>query len=195
MYARPASAESRAFLTAASAPLGRFAPVEVASLAERHAGSHLARIVGAMFRCYERARGDEGGGLDTLELVRREQARQREAAGADLRRGLTVLATTGSIAPFVGLLGTVIGIITAFQTIASSGSGGLGAISAGIAEALIVTAFGLAVAIPAVLLFNALSARIQGLELALDRGVGQISDLLENEHGRKRSNADARQAA
>ncbi|MHB0948431.1 MAG: MotA/TolQ/ExbB proton channel family protein, partial [Gemmatimonadaceae bacterium] len=67
-----------------------------------------------------------------------------------LKRGLAVLATVGATAPFVGLLGTTMGIVNAFTGMAASGSGGLASIGAGIAEALITTAFGLLVAIPAV---------------------------------------------
>src|SRR6185295_6424258 len=87
------------------------------------------------------------------------------------------------IAPFVGLLGTVVGIITAFQGIATTGSGGLGAVSAGIAEALIETAFGLAVAIPAVLCWNYLSTRIAADEAALERFAGELLDEMEDAHG------------
>ena len=100
----------------------------------------------------------------------------------------------GSVAPFIGLLGTVIGIITAFQSIASTGSGGLGAVSAGIAEALIVTALGLAVAIPSVLCFNYLTGRIAAVDLALERSAGELLDEMENEHGRS-SRRSSEQAA
>ncbi|MEQ9322290.1 MAG: MotA/TolQ/ExbB proton channel family protein, partial [Polyangiaceae bacterium] len=99
------------------------------------------------------------------------------------------------VAPFVGLLGTVVGIIGAFQGIASSGSGGLGAVSAGIAEALIETAFGLMVAIPAVLFFNYLSARVARLELQLGRSVGELLDDMENQDGRTSQPVIKQQAA
>jgi biopolymer transport protein ExbB len=130
-----------------------------------------------------------------VELARSESDRSLEAAGADLRRGLSVLASVGSVAPFVGLLGTVIGIIGAFQGIASTGSGGLGAVSAGIAEALIETAFGLMVAIPAVLLFNWLTTRINTIELTLSRSAGELLDEIENNHGREASSVSTRKAA
>jgi biopolymer transport protein ExbB len=112
-----------------------------------------------------------------------------EALGSDLRRGLSVLASVGSVAPFVGLLGTVIGIIGAFQGIAATGSGGLGAVSAGIAEALIETAFGLMVAIPAVLLFNWLTTRINAIDLVLARSAGELLDEIENRHDGRASSA------
>ena len=89
------------------------------------------------------------------------------------------MASVGSVAPFVGLLGTVLGIISAFQGIAATGSGGLSSVSAGIAEALIETALGLAVAIPAVLAFNYLSTSIAHDELLLTNAAGELVDRLE----------------
>jgi biopolymer transport protein ExbB len=106
-------------------------------------------------------------------------ARRAEQVSADLRRGMNVLASVGSVAPFVGLFGTVIGIINAFHGIAATGSGGLAAVSAGIAEALIVTAIGLGVAIPCVLLFNSISGRIDRFELALSSAGGEFADWLD----------------
>ncbi|MGA9525426.1 MAG: MotA/TolQ/ExbB proton channel family protein, partial [Myxococcaceae bacterium] len=115
-----------------------------------------------------------------VELTRRELERKSEALNAEIRRGMGVLASVGSVAPFVGLLGTVVGIITCFEGISAEGSGGLGAVSAGIAEALVVTALGLLVAIPAVLAFNFLSSQADGLSLALDQARGQLVDALES---------------
>src|SRR5262245_47050917 len=83
--------------------------------------------------------------------------------GARLKRGLAVLATVGATAPFVGLVGTVAGIVNAFHEIATTGQGGVGQVSGGIAEALVTTAVGIAVAIPAVWLYNYLTQRIGGL--------------------------------
>jgi biopolymer transport protein ExbB/TolQ len=99
-------------------------------------------------------------------------------AVADLRRGLGGLATIGSSAPFVGLLGTVAGIITAFQAMARTGSGGLASVSAGIAEALVTTAFGLLVAIPAVMMFNTLTNRVDGMQVDIDESAMELVDFL-----------------
>jgi len=177
-------AETRRFAAEARPLMEAWDTGRLVEVAERYRLSALARLVAAAVGRFDRARDDGGGGVHAVELARREAGRRREAIGADLRRGLSVLASVGSVAPFVGLLGTVIGIITAFQTISATGSGGLGAVSAGIAEALIVTALGLAVAIPAVLCFNYLSTRISGIELALERSAGELIDEMENEHGR-----------
>jgi biopolymer transport protein ExbB/TolQ len=97
------------------------------------------------------------------EVYDRAVRREIVAAGAAARRGLGVLAAVGSTAPFVGLFGTVIGIVNAFQKMAAAGQGGLGVVSAGIAEALVTTALGIGVAIPAVWLFNWLTQRIARL--------------------------------
>lgn len=156
---------------------------EIVDIAERYPLSAVARLSAASLRRFHRAQ-EEAGNLPPVELARRESERAREAISGDLRRGLSVLASVGSVAPFVGLLGTVVGIIGAFQSIAASGSGGLGAVSAGIAEALIVTAFGLAVAIPAVLSFNYLSTRIVKVERSLERSAGELVDHMENRHDR-----------
>jgi biopolymer transport protein ExbB/TolQ len=97
------------------------------------------------------------------EVYDRAMRREILAAGSTARRGLGLLATVGSTAPFVGLFGTVVGIVNAFQKMAASGQGGLGVVSAGIAEALVTTALGIGVAIPAVWLFNFLTQRITRL--------------------------------
>jgi biopolymer transport protein ExbB len=147
--------------------------------ADGRKASHLARLLAAGAATFLQASRRPRGAVSPAELARREMARQRETFDAELRRGMGVLASTGSVAPFVGLLGTVVGIIAAFEGIAKEGSGGLGAVSAGIAEALVVTAFGLFVAIPTVLLFNFLSTRVERLMLDLDQAAGQLADHLE----------------
>jgi biopolymer transport protein ExbB/TolQ len=90
------------------------------------------------------------------------------ATGSSLRRGVGIVATVGATAPFVGLVGTVLGIVNAFEQLASAGGGGVGQVSAGIAEALITTAIGIGVAIPAVWLFNYLTQRTSRLLVDLE---------------------------
>lgn len=94
------------------------------------------------------------------------------------RRGLGVLATIGATAPFVGLLGTTMGVVNAFTGMAAAGSGGLSAISAGIAEALITTAFGLLVAIPAVWLYNYFINRIDFISVEITYATKEFMDFL-----------------
>ena len=112
-----------------------------------------------------------GAILRTIDLNKLEQL-------ARFRRGLGVLATVGATAPFVGLLGTTMGVVNAFTGMATAGSGGLGAISAGIAEALITTAFGLAVAIPAVWLYNYFTNRIELVSMEIDYGSKEFMNFL-----------------
>jgi len=119
-----------------------------------------------------------------VELTKREVHRKLEVLAAEARKGMGILASTGSTAPFIGLFGTVVGIITAFQGIAASGGGGIGAVSAGIAEALIVTAVGLVVAIAAVLLYNYLSARFERFDMMMQHASSELLDHLEGADGR-----------
>jgi biopolymer transport protein ExbB len=171
---------SRQFAAKAAPILAKREPAELVTLARAHGASHLAGLVASALKTYLGA-VEKPGEVEPLELTRREVARKSEAVSAEVRRGMSVLASVGSVAPFVGLLGTVIGIISAFQGIAAEGSGGLGAVSAGIAEALIVTAIGLIVAIPSVLAFNFLSTKADNLLLALEQSRGEFMDYLENQ--------------
>lgn len=177
--------ESRVFAAKAVPLIEQWRLLELVQLADKHRASALARLFGSMTQRYLRGVEDPEGGLSPVEFARNEAGRKKEAIGAELRRGMPVLATVGSVAPFVGLLGTVLGIINAFQSIGASGSGGLGAVSAGIAEALIETAFGLLIAIPAVFMFNYLTARVSTIELALERSAGELLDEMENQYGRE----------
>jgi len=93
--------------------------------------------------------------------------RERQRTALKLRRGLWLLATVGATAPFIGLFGTVVGIMTAFQSMAQTGQGGFAVVAAGISEALITTAAGIAVAVLAVVLYNALNTHAQKLSLQL----------------------------
>jgi biopolymer transport protein ExbB len=109
---------------------------------------------------------------------------------SELKRGLAVLATVGATSVFVGLLGTTMGIVNAFQGMAASGAGGIGAISAGVAEALITTAFGLIVAIPAVWAYNYFTTKIDNLNVEMTYTSKEMIDYLikgvAGEFGRSR---------
>ncbi|MCC6554935.1 MAG: MotA/TolQ/ExbB proton channel family protein [Polyangiaceae bacterium] len=113
-----------------------------------------------------------------FESVARALERQGQREVLSLKRGYGVLATVGSTAPFVGLLGTVMGIVNAFQMMAASGSGGLGTVSAGIAEALITTAFGLLVAIPAVMAYNYLQGWIDARTIDIAESSNEFLDIV-----------------
>jgi biopolymer transport protein ExbB/TolQ len=134
--------------------------------------SHLACALGAGLEEWRnRMLGPEPEDPDLAILATREAVRQAATLQlSDLKRGLAVLATIGSTAPFVGLFGTTFGIIDAFIAIAATGAGGISAVSAGIAEALITTAFGLFVAIPAVWAYNYFGGKIERFSVEVERG-------------------------
>jgi len=113
---------------------------------------------------------------DVVDTVRRAIQRATALTSSDLKKGIAALATIGSTAPFVGLLGTVVGVISAFQGIGTTGSAGLGAVSAGIAEALIETALGLVVAIPAVWMYNYFTNRLESFSIEMDNSSSELVD-------------------
>jgi biopolymer transport protein ExbB/TolQ len=140
--------------------------------------SHLAKVVLAGLQEYQ-FQQEAGGNLsreDLVDTVRRAIQRASALTANDLKKGVAALATIGATAPFVGLLGTVVGIITAFQGIAATGSGGLGSVSAGIAEALVETALGHIVAIPAVWFYNYLTGRIEYFNVEMDNSSSELVD-------------------
>jgi biopolymer transport protein ExbB/TolQ len=150
------------------------------SKSKQFRSSHLAKVVLAGLQEYQFQRESGGttqlGREDLLDTVRRAIQRATALTANDLKKGVASLATIGSTAPFVGLLGTVIGVITAFQGIAATGSGGIGSVSAGIAEALVETALGLVVAIPAVWFYNYLTGRIEHFNVEMDNSSSELVD-------------------
>ena len=157
---------------------GRLKDAIALSSSKTYRYSHLAKVVLAGLQEYQ-FQQESGGGLsreDLMDTVRRSIQRASALTASDLKKGVPALATIGSTAPFVGLLGTVVGVITAFQGIASSGSGGIGAVSAGIAEALVETALGLVVAIPAVWFYNYLTGRVEYFNVEMDNSSSELVD-------------------
>jgi biopolymer transport protein ExbB/TolQ len=140
--------------------------------------SHLAKVVLAGLQEYQ-FQQESGSGLDRsdmMDTVRRAIQRAAALTASDLKKGVPALATIGSTAPFVGLLGTVIGVINAFQGIGASGSAGIGAVSIGISEALVETALGLVVAIPAVWFYNYLTGRVEYFNVEMDNSSSELVD-------------------
>jgi biopolymer transport protein ExbB/TolQ len=136
-------------------------------------GSHLARVLAVGLREWD-GQWDDGETQLRLDTVRTAVRHATDESVSDLRRGLVVLGTIASTAPFVGLFGTTFGIINAFGSIAQSGSTDFGAISGGISEALVTTAFGLFVAIPALWAYNGLGGRVDRMAAELDRAGEQL---------------------
>ena len=157
---------------------GRLKDAIAISSSKNYRYSHLAKVVLAGLQEYQ-FQQESGANLsreDLVDTVRRAIQRASALTANDLKKGVASLATIGATAPFVGLLGTVVGIITAFQGIAATGSGGLGAVSAGISEALVETALGLVVAIPAVWFYNYLTGRIEYFNVEMDNSSSELLD-------------------
>jgi biopolymer transport protein ExbB/biopolymer transport protein TolQ len=157
---------------------GRLKDAIAISSSKTYRYSHLAKVVLAGLQEYQ-FQQESGANLsreDLVDTVRRAIQRASALTANDLKKGVASLATIGSTAPFVGLLGTVVGIINAFQGIAATGSGGLGAVSAGISEALVETALGLVVAIPAVWFYNYLTGRIEYFNVEMDNSSSELLD-------------------
>ena len=163
---------------------------EAIRLAESYKKSHVALVLGGALQEVKPLIQD--GSVTVADINSAERAIERNMLLeiTNLKRGLAVLATTGATAPFVGLLGTTMGIVNAFTAMAASGSGGLAAIGAGIAEALITTAFGLLVAIPAVWAFNYFTVKIDNLTAEMTYVSKEMIDYLikgvSGEFGRSR---------
>jgi biopolymer transport protein ExbB len=131
----------------------------------------------------------------TAEKLVAAVERERQRTALKLRRGLWLLATVGATAPFIGLFGTVVGIMTAFQSMAQTGQGGFAVVAAGISEALITTAAGIAVAVLAVVLYNALNTHAQKLSLQLRLLTEEYLELVEELLPGLRAAPQARDAA
>lgn len=149
---------------------------EALETSRSHGRSHIARVVSEGIREFVDG-GDDGRKTDgRVEAVARALDRATALTSAEMKKRLGGLATIGSTAPFIGLLGTVVGIIHAFQEIAASGSGGLAVVSGGIAEALIATAFGLFVAIPAVMAFNYFTSVLEQFQVEMNNSSAELVD-------------------
>ena len=160
---RKAQAETRRFAPEFSQFLEEDNLTEAIMLAEGYKKSHVARVLGGALGEVKPLIQDGSVTVADINAAERAIERNMLLIVTELKRGLALLATTGATAPFVGLLGTTMGIVNSFTGMADTGSGSLGAISAGIAEALIATAFGLIVAIPAVWLYNYFQTKIDNL--------------------------------
>ena len=152
--------------------------------------SHLARVLAAGLTEFQYETSQPlPDGFDLVDSAKRAIERETLMTTAEMKKGLGNLATISTTAPFVGLFGTVIGIINAFRGMAISGSGGLGAVSAGIAEALATTAFGLFVAVPAVWMYNFFLNKIERFNVEMSNSSSQLVDYFIKNEGRTRVRA------
>jgi len=175
--------QSRQFAPAVAGALREGKIEEAIRVAERHKKSHLAKVVTAGLQEFK-AHGEstEIPGED-IDASKRALERAEAIVHAELRRGLGGLATIGSTAPFVGLLGTVVGIINAFQGISAQKATGLGAVAGGISEALVTTAIGLFVAIPAVMMFNYFTNKVEAFDVEMDNSSSELIDYFLKRRG------------
>src|SRR5262249_15482481 len=143
-----------------------------------HQNSHVAQVVSAGILEYDGVRQSGRDPVASLELVQSTLRDSMSETLIQLKRGLGFLATIGSTAPFIGLFGTVVGIINSFRSIAATGSGGMSVVSGGIAEALVSTALGILVAIPAVVAFNTFTGKIETFHVEMNRASTQLVNCL-----------------
>ena len=145
-----------------------------------HKNSYVVQVVSAGVLEYDGVRQSGGNPEASLELVTSALRDSLSETLVDLKKGLGFMATIGSTAPFIGLFGTVVGIINAFTSIAATGSGGMSVVSGGMAEALVSTALGIFVAIPAVVAFNSFTGKIETFHVQMNRASTQLVNHLFN---------------
>ena len=173
---RQARKQSRLFTPAVAECLREGKIDEAIALGEQYNKSHLAKVlVSGLHELQAHAKSKEIPG-ESIEASRRALERATAIAIEDLKRGLGALATIGSTAPFVGLFGTTVGIINAFMGMKTEETAGIAAVAGGIAEALITTAMGLFVAVPAVWAFNAFTNRVETFTVEMDNSSSELID-------------------
>jgi len=168
--------QSRAFAPAVAGALREGKLDEAIKVADRYKKSHLAKVVVAGLQEFQAHQGSSEISGEEIEASQRALERAEAIVHAELKRGVSALATIGSTAPFVGLFGTVVGIIDAFQTMASQKTPGIGAIAGGISEALVTTAIGLIVAVPAVWAFNYFTGRVDAFDVEMGNSSSELVD-------------------
>jgi biopolymer transport protein ExbB len=186
IFFQKAKKQSLAFAKLVTLHLKQDKLQEAIDSSKKYKQSHLARVVSAGL--YEFQHDLKTGtaeivGHDPIEAAERAIEREALMTTADMRKGLSGLATIGTTAPFIGLFGTVIGIINAFRGMAMTGSGGIAAVSTGIAEALVTTALGLFVAIPAVWLFNIFTNKIERFQVEMSNSASELIDYFIKRRG------------
>jgi biopolymer transport protein ExbB len=173
---RQARKQSRLFTPAVAECLRDGKIDEAIALGEQYNKSHLAKVlVSGLNELQAHAKSQDIPG-ESIEASKRALERATAINIEDLKRGLSGLATIGSTAPFVGLFGTTVGIINAFQGMKTEETAGIAAVAGGIAEALVATAFGLFVAVPAVWMFNVFTNRIETFTVEMDNSSSELID-------------------
>jgi biopolymer transport protein ExbB len=159
--------QSRIFVQQVAGALREGKLDEAISIAERNKKSHIAKVVATGLSEFQTASAQVSD-EELIDAAKRGLERSVAIVHAEMKRGLSGLATIGSTAPFVGLFGTVLGIIHAFNGIETSKASGLSAVAGGISEALVTTAFGLLVAVPAVWAYNYFTNKVEAFDVEMD---------------------------
>lgn len=168
--------QSRQFAPAVAGALREGKLDEAVKIADRYKKSHLAKVVVAGLQEFQAHQISSEIPGEEIEASKRALERSEAIVHAELKRGISGLATIGSTAPFVGLFGTVVGIINAFTSISTEKSTGLGAVAGGISEALVTTAIGLFVAIPAVWMYNYFTGKIEAFDVEMGNSSSELID-------------------
>jgi len=168
--------QSRQFAPAVAGALREGKLDEAVKIADRYKKSHLAKVVVAGLQEFQAHQISSEIPGEEIEASKRALERAEAIVHAELKRGISGLATIGSTAPFVGLFGTVVGIVNAFKSISTEKSTGLGAVAGGISEALVTTAVGLFVAIPAVWVYNYFTGRIEAFDVEMGNSSSELID-------------------
>jgi biopolymer transport protein ExbB/biopolymer transport protein TolQ len=168
--------QSRAFSPAVAGALREGKLDEAVKIADRFKKSHLAKVVVAGLQEFQAHQISPDIPGEEIEASKRALDRASAIVHAELKRGISGLATIGSSAPFVGLFGTVLGIINAFKGISTEKSTGLGAVAGGISEALVTTALGLLVAIPAVWMYNYYTSKVESFDVEMENSSSELVD-------------------
>jgi len=166
--------QSRYFVQAVAGVLRQGKLDEAIKIAERNKKSHIAKVVSTGLQEFQ---SSQTGGMPEDEIIAASQRgldRSVALVHSDLKRGLGALATIGATAPFVGLFGTVVGIINAFSEIGRAKTTGLASVAGGISEALVATAIGLFVAVPAVWAYNYFTGRIESFDVEMDNSSKEL---------------------
>lgn len=176
--------QSRVFVQQVAGALREGKLDEAISIAERNKKSHIAKVVATGLAEFQSASSTVSE-AEVIEAAKRGLERSIAIVHAELKRGLSGLATIGSTSPFVGLFGTVVGILNAFRGIATQKAAGLSAVAGGISEALVTTALGLLVAIPAVWAFNIFTNKVEAFDVEMDNSSMELINYFITRRGRK----------
>lgn len=183
LYFSAARKQSRAFAPRVAGALKERKLDEAVKIADRSKKSHLAEVVTSGLQEFRTYGNNATVTPEQIESSKRALDRAEAIVHAKLKRGISGLATIGSTAPFVGLFGTVAGILKAFGQIATQHTTSISAIAGGISEALVTTALGLLVAVPAVWAYNYFTSKVEAFDVEMDNSSSELVDYFIKQSG------------